>query len=301
MKLKFLLINAALFLCFSTNAQVTLIPDQNFEQSLIDQNIDSDGTINGQVLTSDINTINNLNFGFNLITNLTGLQDFAQLQNFTIDNLDLSNSNLTLNLTANTMLETLTMNGGDDAFTHFVEKIDLSDNPNINQIFTPGIWSLKEIDLKSGTTDVSNLSINIDIGFPLPPPGSQASSSQEQDFCIKVTDKDAAIAGTGVYSNWTISANNNPYFFSETCTLNTESFKLESVSIYPNPTSDIINIKANNIQLKSVKIFSLQGQLVKTFNNLEVQNLDVSDLSSGMYFLDLESEQSVVRRKLIKK
>jgi len=297
MKLKILSIFIFL-VCFNTNAQVTLIPDQNFEQTLIDQNIDSDGTINGQVLTSDISTVTNLNFGFNLIDDLTGLEDFVQLQNLTIDNL--SNNNLTLDLTANTMLETLIMNGGDDAFTHFVEKIDLSDNPNINQIQTTGIWPLKEIDLKSGTTDVSNLSINIDIGFPLPPPESQSSSAQQQDFCFKVTDKDAATAGTGVYSTWTISANNNPYFFSETCSLNTEGFKQESVSIYPNPASDIIFIKANNVQFKSVKIFSLQGQLVKAFNNLEDQNIDVSDLARGLYIMDLTNDSGIVKKKFVK-
>ncbi|MGX1023041.1 T9SS type A sorting domain-containing protein [Flavobacterium sp. CS20] len=300
MKLKLLLINA-LFLCIITNAQVTLIPDQNFEQTLIDQNIDSDGIINGQVFTSDIDNINDLNFGFNFITDLTGLEDFAQLQNLTLDNLDLSNSssNLTLDLTANTMLETLTMNGGDDAFTHFVEQIDLSENPNINLIQTPGIWLLKQIDLKTGTTDVSNLSIDISIS-PLALMEQSADSNNDDLFCIKVTDATAATAGTGVYSTWTISANNNPYFFSETCTLNTESFKLESVSIYPNPTSDIINIKANNIQFKSVKIFSLQGQLVKFFNNLETQNLDVSDLANGLYVMSLTSDNSIIRRKFVK-
>ncbi|NBC58330.1 MAG: T9SS type A sorting domain-containing protein [Bacteroidetes bacterium] len=290
------------FICFFTNAQITLIPDQNFEQTLLDQNIDSDGILNGQVFTSDINNINVLNLGFNVISDLTGLQDFAQLQNLTIDNLDLSNSssNLSLDLTANTMLETLTMIGGDDAITHFVEKIDLSENPNINQIQTPGIWPLKQIDLKSGTTDVSNLSINIDIGFPLPPPEGQASSAQQQDFCIKVTDAAAATAGTGVYSTWTISANNNPYFFSETCSLNTKRFNQESVSISPNPTSGIINIKADNLQFKSAKIFSLQGQLVKTFNNLDVQTLDISNISSGLYVLVLTSNRGIVRKKLVK-
>ena len=38
-------------------AQTTSIPDANFEQYLIQANIDSDGVINGEVLTSDISEI----------------------------------------------------------------------------------------------------------------------------------------------------------------------------------------------------------------------------------------------------
>ena len=40
-------------------AQTTNIPDANFEQALIDLGIDTDG-LNGQVLTSDINTLTDL-------------------------------------------------------------------------------------------------------------------------------------------------------------------------------------------------------------------------------------------------
>lgn len=42
---------------FITKAQVTLIPDPVFEQLLINLNIDSDGIVNGQLLTSDAQNI----------------------------------------------------------------------------------------------------------------------------------------------------------------------------------------------------------------------------------------------------
>jgi len=38
---------------YNTTAQITLIPDPKFEQFLIDKGIDSDGIINGQILTAD--------------------------------------------------------------------------------------------------------------------------------------------------------------------------------------------------------------------------------------------------------
>lgn len=67
-------------------AQVTNIPDPNFEQVLIDLGIDSDGIINGQVLTSDVETVVDLDISNSgaAITDLTGIADFAALQNLNV-------------------------------------------------------------------------------------------------------------------------------------------------------------------------------------------------------------------------
>lgn len=291
-----------LFLGFIGYSQTTSIPDSEFEQALIDLNIDSDGIINGQVLTSDIENLNDLDLGLSgsyAITDLTGLQDFAQLKNLTIDNLYLSNNDLSLDLTANTLLESLIMIGGDDAFTHDIEIIDLSENPNMNLIQTTGIWTLKQLNLKTGATDVSNLNIDISIA-PNNLQGDSHEALSDSQFCIKVTDEAEATAGTGVYSSWNITANNNPYLFSETCALNTIEFNQELVSIYPNPVSDILNIEANNVELTSIKVFSLQGQLVKEFKNLDKRNLDLSELKKGLYFIALKSDRGEVIKKFIK-
>jgi len=48
---------------YSTTAQITLIPDPKFEQFLIDKDIDSDGVINGQILTSDALVVTKLDIG----------------------------------------------------------------------------------------------------------------------------------------------------------------------------------------------------------------------------------------------
>ncbi|MGO2295138.1 MAG: T9SS type A sorting domain-containing protein [Psychroflexus halocasei] len=292
-----------LLLNFLGYSQITSIPDSEFEQALIDQNIDSDGIINGQVLTSDIENLNDLDLGLNsgtyAITDLTGLQDFAQLKNLTIDHLYLSNNDLSLDLTANTMLESLIMIGGDDAFTHDIEIIDLSENPNINLIQTTGIWTLKQLNLKTGATDVSNLNIDISVN-PNNLQGDSQETSSNGQFCIKVTDEAAATAGTGVYSSWNITAINNPYLFSETCALNTIEFNQELVSIYPNPANDILNIEAKNVKFTSIKVFSFQGQLVKVFNNLDMKTLDVSDLKKGLYYITLKSDRGDMIKKFIK-
>ena len=50
------LLSLMFFLLPKINAQITLIPDSGFEQALIDLGIDSDGMINGQVLTIEAGT-----------------------------------------------------------------------------------------------------------------------------------------------------------------------------------------------------------------------------------------------------
>jgi Leucine-rich repeat (LRR) protein len=85
-----------------TFAQTTAIPDANFEQALIDKWLDS-GPIDGQVLTSNINTVTTLNIYAKNINDLTGIEDFTALEY-----LDVSNNNLTnLNLNQNAFLEIL--------------------------------------------------------------------------------------------------------------------------------------------------------------------------------------------------
>ena len=57
-----------------------------------------------------------------------------------------------------------------------------------------------------------------------------------------------------------------------------------TVHIYPNPTSDFINIE--NIEPQLVTIYSLNGKLVKTVENANV--IDVRDLNKGVYLINID-------------
>lgn len=82
-----------------------------------------------------------------------------------------------------------------------------------------------------------------------------------------------------------------------TNSLSNESFeeKLHFV-LHPNPAQDIVNIKLEN-ELKSVEVYSLQGQKVMVANT---QQLDVSSLSAGMYMVKVQdSEGAMATQKLV--
>ncbi|MFK7832251.1 MAG: FG-GAP-like repeat-containing protein [Winogradskyella sp.] len=76
---------------------------------------------------------------------------------------------------------------------------------------------------------------------------------------------------------------------------------LVDVSIYPNPVGNELNIKTQtNVVDKIATIFDINGKRVL---NMKLTNttIDVSSLTSGIYFLRLESEGKIMKRKFIKK
>lgn len=73
-------------------------------------------------------------------------------------------------------------------------------------------------------------------------------------------------------------------------------------SVYPNPGNDIIQISSVS-NINSIKLFDSQGAEVKVFNNLSNCNkigLNISDLSSGIYFLQSNMNGSISIQKIIK-
>jgi len=80
-------------------AQITLIPDTNFEKALIDLGYDS-GVPDGGIPTSNISYITSLNVFNKNIGDLTGIEDFTILQELLCD----KNQLTTLNISQNTGL-----------------------------------------------------------------------------------------------------------------------------------------------------------------------------------------------------
>ena len=81
--------------------QYTSIPDPNFEQALID--LGHDDVIDGQVLTSNISGVTNLNVSNKNIYELTGINSFTSLINLNCAN----NSITVLNLYDSPILDNL--------------------------------------------------------------------------------------------------------------------------------------------------------------------------------------------------
>jgi hypothetical protein len=73
----------------------------------------------------------------------------------------------------------------------------------------------------------------------------------------------------------------------------------QAVSLSPNPSSDFISITSAELKLLNAKIFNTYGQLI--FNNkITSSALNISALLSGIYTLELETNNGVVRKKMVK-
>ena len=69
------------------------------------------------------------------------------------------------------------------------------------------------------------------------------------------------------------------------------------INIFPNPAQNVVNIITNEA-LESVKIFNLQGSLLKTSSKSEVE---INDIPTGIYIIEVQTSGSeLVRKKFLK-
>lgn len=75
---------------------------------------------------------------------------------------------------------------------------------------------------------------------------------------------------------------------------NTSFDPLQEVSLYPNPSSEYFSL---SIPAKQVSLFTLTGQLIRTFNqNTEGNTYNVSDLANGLYLVKITDEMGRTKR-----
>jgi hypothetical protein len=84
--------------------------------------------------------------------------------------------------------------------------------------------------------------------------------------------------------------------------LNSRSYELENgISIYPNPTQNILHIDVkNNQKIEKLKIYNLSGvELLNVKENK--QKLNLESLSAGVYFIQIQTNLGTVNKRFIKK
>ena len=76
--------------------------------------------------------------------------------------------------------------------------------------------------------------------------------------------------------------------------LSTKDFYKNELNVYPNPVNDVLILDSKEeIGNLTIKIFNIEGKLLSIQNlNMKKQvSVDVSSLSSGIYFLNIEDEK----------
>ncbi|MBT8269507.1 MAG: T9SS type A sorting domain-containing protein, partial [Bacteroidia bacterium] len=71
------------------------------------------------------------------------------------------------------------------------------------------------------------------------------------------------------------------------------------LKIFPNPVSMVLNIlKPDDMTINSVRLYSISGQLIKETEFSEHVSMDA--LPSGMYILQMETDEGLINKSVIK-
>ena len=84
--------------------------------------------------------------------------------------------------------------------------------------------------------------------------------------------------------------------------IGTQDYITEEISVYPNPTSEIIWVKDQTaFPVNSYTVYDLSGRKVM-FNNFETieKKVNISNLDNGVYILELISSQKRITKKIVK-
>jgi len=136
-----------------------------------------------------------------------------------------------------------------------------------------------------------------------------ANENISQEAFFDTYPEDNSIAFDGAWSvypyfasgNIVISDINRGFFLvKDPNFLATEDIQIEQFTIFPNPADNFLTIKSQNTAIVSISIYNTIGQEVLTFNNPNTfaRTIDISSLTKGMYFVNINGNTS---KKIIKK
>ena len=81
-------------------------------------------------------------------------------------------------------------------------------------------------------------------------------------------------------------------------TTNVAGEMADLISLYPNPAIDLLHVKAENIVISKVEVFSLVGGKVMVINS-NFHSIYLGDLLRGIYMVKVYSQDNYTVKKLI--
>jgi len=215
-------------------------------------------------LLEDLSIINNQITSIDL-TNSPNIFRFWAINNLIEGDLD---------LTSNPILEDLWLDN--NLFT----TLDLSQSSILEQAFLSDNPNLLMVNIKNGNnTDMASF-------FALNCP---------QFSCLVVDDPLADNDNIFVGANTTLVGS------VEECNLSISVYELQGlIQVYPNPVKNILHIENNhNIEFEKITVHDILGKAVLIEKN-SFNQLNLSDIKSGILFLKIETEGGTITKKIIK-
>ncbi|TBX68376.1 T9SS type A sorting domain-containing protein [Flavobacterium silvisoli] len=162
------------------------------------------------------------------------------------------------------------------------------------------------------TATPANMTMNVTVG------ADQIASAQTT-VIANITASSAA-AYEDQTATWTAPAdgiyyigfnNNSPagaqtFMFFDTLdissVLSTKSFLASKLNVYPNPSSNIVNVSNDvNAIISTIEMTDLNGRVVKTQNiNATNGQVSIADLATGVYMMRIKTDQGSAVKKVVR-
>lgn len=101
-------------------------------------------------------------------------------------------------------------------------------------------------------------------------------------------------------TNWLTVAFDNIAINGNSVGIKDSENSFSDIKVYPNPTKKMLKIDVASPTLNSLEILNLLGQPVLTTSFFDNVAVDISDFSSGIYFLKLTAKGETIMRKIVK-
>lgn len=266
------------------------VPDTNMENAIynvtgIDTN--NDGII---TFTEASNYTGVLDLSNQNITDITGVSSFAN-----ISTLNLSENNITdlsellngnaLVITNRGTGETTTVNTNLSNLQALYVSENLLEHIDITELTSLQFLDCNNNDLLTSLNVANGNNVNMQV----------IANNNIILECIQI---DADIMGD-IPLTWEKDDMAN-YSIDCESTLAVADFSLKnSIRIYPNPASTVITIDVNNdIDIKDIKMYNIEGRLINTFN--DSNQINMASLKNGLYLLEIISNKGKLIKRVIK-
>lgn len=239
-----------------------------------------------------------------------GILSTAMAQHKTTGTITLGTMSIKIDLNQTTSLVTLTMTGpstrwlsvgfnatsmtsNTDCFTYGTSLLDQS---------LPGGHNAATTDATNNLTLVSNTVVGTTRTVVATRP---FNTSDANDFTFSYTMSNLNLIWAIGPSTNVNSQHSNFGSTSLSFTLGVEDFaSLDNLKVYPNPSEGIFMVfNANRCPISKIKVFDANAKLVKEVTSeLESQNssLNLSEMTKGIYFLEISNDNDKTIRKIIK-
>ena len=265
----------------------------------ISQNVNLDEIIFYNNLLQDINISQNINLTrIQLSENELSSIDISQ--NIILTGCYVNNNNLNeIDLSQNILLRGLGI--GDNN----VSTLDVSNNPDLKLLTCQNNPIEGDLDLSHlnggmytllfNNTLISGLNLKNGDNINLTRMWAQDNPNLT---CIQVDDVD--FANSQICESSSGWCKDETTVYSEDCNLGIEDVLQKQISIYPNPAKDVLYLYNESIsEISTIKVYDILGEQVLQKNN-PINQIDMSNLATGLLFVQIETDKGLVIKKIIK-